>query len=438
MRRADPLGDRIHAGLACLAGLGVASDTTAAEIGFFALLVIFLLRLPKITPYLGSCFRMVLAWILVAWFGYAALSLAWSSDPAQGAEELLRLRFVLLPLLVYPVVDRAAPIFVSILLGVGLLHLAQLLQVLDWMPESIDRDRWVKTRYSGLMHPVASANIIVAAAALHLGALLVALGSPGRRRLATLSALGLGAALVGLVLTGSRGPWLAALALLPAQLLATALRRPTIRKAALILVAVLVLLAGVASIWLAPLAAQRFEQAREDLRQVVQEQDYASHTGARLFMARVALEMFTSKPLIGHGGGSYRRSGGDVAERLLADEDDVKPRSLIHGHAHNLYLHEMATRGVIGLALVLAVLVGGIVTATRGSEAPGAAPWRAGLPWAIAGIALCAMFDHPLITHNNAYFTMLLMALALGGPASWAAAPTRPTAQETPGATSNR
>ncbi len=130
-------------------------------------------------------------------------------------------------------------------------------------------------------------------------------------------------------------------------------------------------------------------------------------------MAELAWEMFTEKPILGYGGGSYRTVAGQKAEDRLAETVE-KPRALVHAHAHNLYLHEAATRGVVGLALVVAVFLTAIVTAARNGGEP-TSPWRLGLPWAIAAMALCALFDHPLITHNCAFTTMLLFALALAG-----------------------
>ncbi len=243
MRAADPIGDRVHLALACLAGLAVASDTAPAEITFIALVVCFLARLPRLARFLRPFFGRALVWVLIAWAGYATLSLAWSPAVEQGGQELLRVRFFLLPILLFPVLDRARLVFVSILLGVALLHVAQALQVTELMPEALDGDRYVQARYGGLMHPVASGNILVGAAALHLGALFATVprsrdregavseesagaDSSGRRRWRLLSALGLVAALAGLLLTGSRGPWLAALALLPLQFLVTAIRLP--------------------------------------------------------------------------------------------------------------------------------------------------------------------------------------------------------------------
>ncbi len=429
-RAVDPLGDRVHLTLTCLAALAVAADTGPAEIAFLALLVCFLARLPRIARCLRPFFRKPLVWLVLAWSTYAALSLAWSPDARQGTDELLRVRFMLLPLLIYPVLHQSGRLYVSVLLGVALLHLAQAAQLAGVLPEWLAEDYYIPTRNGGMMHPVTSANIIACAAALHLGALLVALDRPRSPRLAAASAAGLLAALVGLLLTGSRGPWLAALLVLPLQGVVTLVRLPAARRAGLVLLGPLLLGGALASIPLAPLAATRLEQARADVTQALRDGDYTSDTGARIFMAKVAWRMFLDRPLLGHGGGSYRAVGAEAAQRLHAEEEIQGAGGLIHGHAHNLFLHEAATRGVVGLGLVLAMFVGAYATAWRSVEAK-TVPWREGLPWAIAAMAACALFDHPLITHNCAYATMLLFGLAL--------APPDPRVRQSPaGATSSR
>ena len=421
MRQADPLGDRIHFVIALLTCLAVASDTAPTEIAFAALSACFLVRLPHIYRFFHSFFRQTLVWIIIFWAAYAALSLLWSIDRPQGLQELLRIRFFLLPLLIYPVLDRSGKLIIALLLGVVILHASQLAELLEIMPASWDRDRYVRTRYGGWNQPVVSANLIACAAALHLSASLA-----GKGRLRLFSIFGLALALVGLILTGSRGPWIAALVILPLQLLITLILDPRLRRGGLAILVVSVLVIGVSSFVFADQIQTRVRQATDEITRVVHDQDYDSHTGARILMAKLALEMFREKPLIGYGGGSYHDAAAAIAQKQNPDSDPPLG-SLVHNHAHNAYFHEAATRGIPGLLLIIAVFLGGAASAFRRSSCPDH-PWRQGVGWAVLVMALCAMFDHPLITQNSCYMTMMLMSFALADCSQIIPEPDRKTA----------
>ncbi len=403
MREADPVGDRIHMALAMLACAVVASGTVPVEIAFDALAVCLLCRLVKIWREVGTFFQHKLATALVLWVVIMAVSVLWSPDSSQGLQELLRARFALVPLLLYPVIDRASRLIAMILIGVLLLHAAQFAQVIGVSAEWLNSERYDVSRFAGLNHPVVSANLIVCAMALHMSAVFA-----GRSRVRLVGTAGLLLALVGLILTGSRGPWLAAAIVLPMQVLVIVWRSPAMRRMGLAVAAVVIVVGLIGSIWLAGPISRRVHDAASDLRQVMETGDYRSHTGARVLMFRMAVEMFADRPIVGYGGGSYKIVASAKAEQLLGDSGRGGA-GCIHGHAHNMWAHEAATRGMLGLSVTAALFVFGIAAAVR-LRRIAHHPWRLGLPWALVAMGVCAIFDHPLITQNNCYMTMLLLA----------------------------
>lgn len=409
MRRADPLGDRIHLGLAMLAGLVVGSNTAPCEFVFAALLVCWVVRLLKIWSWGGRIFGQGLARMLAVWSVFAVLSLAWSVNPGQGGEELLRIRFVLLPLLVYPVADRARPIITCFLLGVAAIHVVQLMQYLGLFSSFVDAGRHNMERFRGLNHPVASGNLICMAACIYVAGLLAPGGRDGRTvaRRATCG-VGLALSVVGLLATGSRGPWIAAACVLPLEAVVLAARHRTARRGLVIGAIVVTVVGALSWPWLGSSVRDRVALGYSEVRNVLDAGDYASHTGARILMMRTAALLAAEHPIIGAGGGSYKDEAVALAGRFIDASADAE--QLIHNHAHNLWLHEAATRGLIGVALAAGVFVMGIRAAWQRSRRN----WMMdGVGWSVLVLAACGMFDHPMITQNCSFALMLLLSVCM-------------------------
>jgi O-antigen ligase len=409
MRRADPFGDRIHLGLAMLAGLVVGSNTAPCEFAFAALFVCWVVRLTKIWNWGGRIFGQGLARMLTVWSVFAVLSLVWSVNPGQGGEELLRIRFVLLPLLVYPVADRAKPIITSFLLGVAAIHVVQFMQYVGLFSSFVDAGRHNMERFRGLNHPVASGNLICMAACIYVAGLL-APGERGGRTIARRVVCGVGLAVsaVGLLATGSRGPWIAAACVIPLEGVVLAARHRTARRGLVIGAIVVVVVGALSWPWLGSTVRDRVALGYSEVRNVLDAGDYASHTGARILMMRTAVVLAAEHPIIGVGGGSYKDEAVVVAERFIDASADAG--QLIHNHAHNLWLHEAATRGVIGVVLAAGVFVMGI----RAAWQRGRRNWMVdGVGWSVLVLAACGMFDHPMITQNCSFALMLLLSVCM-------------------------
>ncbi len=103
---------------------------------------------------------------------------------------------------------------------------------------------------------------------------------------------------------------------------------------------------------------QRLAVIPDEVNAYVDEGDSAIAAGVRLYMWETAWYAFLEKPIIGHGPGSFN---GLLYKSQL--RSDYKAEATRSKHAHNEYLHTMATRGIIGLAALLAVLIVPLIAA---------------------------------------------------------------------------
>ncbi|MHC5024529.1 MAG: O-antigen ligase family protein [Planctomycetota bacterium] len=235
--RRDPVGHEVHAAIAALHLLTLPLATAASSITFALLLLYACLRAPTTWRASMALVRSPMSWAMIAWAGWFALGLAWSDHPGQGLDELQAARALLLPVLLWPVLDRLPWLIAAALVGVSaqnLVQVAQMLELFGLAPEAGSRAR-------GLIHPIQTGAWCVAAACWHVGAALTARGP-----LRWISLAGLVLALTGLAAAGSRGPWVAASVVGPASLLVIAWRRPPARRLAL-LILVACVIAGAAA-----------------------------------------------------------------------------------------------------------------------------------------------------------------------------------------------
>ncbi|WP_242470654.1 O-antigen ligase family protein [Thiocystis violacea] len=166
------------------------------------------------------------------------------------------------------------------------------------------------------------------------------------------------AALLGLyasLASGTRGAWVFYPTALVVIAIALIQQYPTRRRAVLLGLAGIVLVGGIA-LSQSPTIQARFATA------IVQIQDYApgaevqagNALGERFEMWRAAWMAFRSEPLLGIGVGQLNGYFKQAAEQgrispAIADFN----RGEGHTHAHNDYLHALATRGWLGLVSLL-------------------------------------------------------------------------------------
>lgn len=170
-----------------------------------------------------------------------------------------------------------------------------------------------------------------------------------------------------------------------------------------------------------PAAAKMRERVETGVAQVFRsftehsqngERNYDNDMGARIIAAKAAMNAAKEHPLRGVGAGGF-----DAAALEYVRENNLKIsewRVTKLRTAHNVYLHTFATLGVVGLALVFAVLVFGLWGAAvewrrQGERALG---WYASSPFfALIGLAIVANFETLHTNMSSAAFVTILLAL---------------------------
>ncbi len=376
-RRHDPVGHQIHTVMALLFFFTLPFATAPSGITFAGLAAIAILRIPHTRYCYTSILRMPIAWLVAAWIAFFAMSVLWSPDQATGLQELGAARTLLVPIAVWPIIERLPWLLGAALAGVAGQNVVQILQMVDLVDHG-------PGRAGGLIHPIQTGAWCLVALCLHISAILTTRG-----RLRWISLAGGILAGVGLVATGSRGPWLAGVATLPLLVALLAIRRPAARPVAAAL-GVMLILAGVAGL---PIIKPRIDEMNSEIRRVIDAKDYWSSTGLRVGLADWALDIFSESPIVGAGAGGFRKRYKQLDaytdavaraehasfvervpgyEQALVDGADVtalaqyeqgrveackRSKYMHRGHAHSTYLQTLATQGLIGAAILVAMLL---------------------------------------------------------------------------------
>jgi O-antigen ligase len=251
---------------------------------------------------------------------------------------------------------------------------------------------------------VVGGSLLVGALGLHLPAALM-----GRGRMRMIAAAAALITLLGIFATGTRGAWLAAAALcLGGVCTAIARIRPRRRMLAAIAAALLVSGLAGAAVWMASGdgVKRRLEQASTEITRALKHQDYDSDTGARLRMARLAIQAVREHPVRGLGAGGFRPF---MAEQLKSEPSSAR----IHAHAHNAFLHIAATTGLPGLLLAAAIMFTAIRGGLAGLGREGLGTYAAGPAFALLGLLLVSPFDPVHLNAQTGAFLATLFALCL-------------------------
>lgn len=406
-RSHDRLGYTLHVWAAAATLFLITGPTTVTEIAMAPLALVVLIRLPGI-------WRMMLplgaAWVVrlsLTWAAWWALSLAWSADVGQGIEEVGTLRFALVGVLIWPVLDRRRLLCGALAAGFLAGNVSQLGHAIGahW---GIDVITWPRLpdRNSGWWDPVVGGSLLCAALGLHVpGALL----ATGRTRIVRGGCVLV--TLAGLFATGTRGAWLGAAALLViCGVAALWLRGRELRESMGSSRAVMVVgVAGVivlgAGLWLGPGVARRAERGYAEVAAALREKDFSSDTGARLLLNWWAVQATGEHPARGVGAGGYRPW---VVDHLRSLGIDPATRKL-HAHAHNALLHAAATTGVVGAGLLTTLVLCGLGSGRpRRGETWGA---DAGPAAALLGLVLVSVFDTVQVNAQTAAVLGVLLGL---------------------------
>lgn len=398
-RRLDPFGQPVHEWLATAFLFTLAVSTALSAVAFGALTIFTILRLPKIHACYRPLLRTPMAWLTLSWLGWCALTLLWSLNPGQGLDELGAARHVLLPVLFWPVLGRRTRLIAALLAGVLLQNCIQVLHVLeitDLMKHGAN------ARTGGLLHPIQTGVFCGVAICWYLP-YIVHQRSPKR----WLSLAPAAAAFIGLILTGSRGPWLATLIAVPVELALIFVRRSAARRSVLVLAAagLLVTLAG--AVAGRGMIVPRLQDAAAEYHAAVDEGDYGTSVGLRIGLWSWAWGMFRERPLVGHGLGSFRTgmieqpSYRRAAERWPERAESYMQRD----HAHSTYLHLLAVAGLPGAMLFVSMLMWTLIAAWR---VPLVHPFDDGLLAAVILWMVTVQFD---ALHLNGHMMGLLFFL---------------------------
>lgn len=404
-RERDPLGHRIHAFMAAAYVLLLPLLTGGKDAAFILLAGYAILRLPNTWRAYRVLLREPLVWAALGWAVWQGLAILWSENPDEGLNSLKVFRVILTPLVLWPVLDRFVMILLAFLIGVLMANAVQFMQGLSLFGLSPADD----DRLRGLIHPIQLATMCTAAIVWHLSILLNGGMTWCRSRpwWALFTVIGLLAACIGLVFTGSRGPWIAAGITLPVMLLVLFLRRPAARRTILVVLMVGVLGAAAAWPFAGSMVTSRVQQALTEVREARSSETYATSAGLRLMLWTWAIRFWQDSPVIGIGAGAYREAQHADPDFQRLTEGSERDRDYIsRHHAHSTYLHVLACEGAIGALLMLTVF--GLV-AVRAWRHDDPHPYTDGVFFALLAWLIGAQFD---AFHGNGHLFGLFWLFA--------------------------
>lgn len=395
-----PRGVWAHGLIAGIVLAGLPGPTAVAEIMVALLVIFFFLRTPKTWRTLIHSLGQPIPLIILVWVAWQLISLLWSPNPQQGLDEIGSARWALLIPFLWPSIGWRRRWLTFLIVGFFAGNLAQLSQFIwqgePWFPWVHERDR-----LSGWWGPAIAGTLLSAALGLHLPAAIM---GTGRTRI--LGVAGSAITLIAILATGTRGGWLAAIALIALTLLIAIIihRR---RTALLVVIAVLALASLIAGFTLRTQITRRINEARTEITQALSGENYTSPTGARIAMAGWAVEAFISHPIGGVGAGGYQDW---VINHLQNADIDLAQRS-VHDHAHNTFLHIAATSGLVGLLIAAIFIISALWNAFSGLTRLALGTYAAAPGFALLGLLFVSAFDVVHINSQSAAILAVLLAV---------------------------
>ena len=248
-----------------------------------------------------------------------------------------------------------------------------------------------------MWHPVHSANILLLC---FTSALVLVVSQPNCRIYSLFSAVLI---LAGIYVTGTRGVWIAVVAVLFS--LPFLLPRLTMRNKLSLAGAVLLF---VAIFTQTPYFHERAKEALSDIK-VYQEQGQSNPTTSvaeRFDMWKASYYMFLKRPVFGIGTGAWRKGLEEVIEAGQVPGTLIK-----YGNPHNMFIEALTTRGIVGLAALCALLGYPAFLALRGRIPSAQAPYAVLILTASIGFAVGGLTDTLVIIRG--VFTSYLIVIGL-------------------------
>lgn len=430
----DLIGHRVHLALALYWCLCLPGPVSITEWAGIPLTLFSAIRVVNIWRVWRSALVQPLVMGALAWTAWQGATLLWSPDAGHGLREWSSCRWFLALWGLWPVMAHRRALIAALAAGFVLANLAQVWQA---VAGPMGWPTWARgiARYSGWWPPAMAGSMLCAALGLHLPAAVM-----GRGRTRVVGVLGAAASAGGLVATGTRGAWLAGAALLVIALGFGVWRWMSAARGegegrtgrGLVLGAALVVVAGAGWFFLMrDSVAHRVGPTRDEIASALGH-DYKSATGARVLMARMAIEEWRAHPIGGVGAGGYQVR----AQEMLRARGEADNAPLIQAHAHNAALHIGATTGAVGLALwafiVLVALRGGAEgsgNAGPEGEVEGRSLRTSGAGWGtydaaplfgLLGLLLVSAFDVvQLNSQTMALLGALLAMCMVSRPPAW-------------------
>lgn len=205
-------------------------------------------------------------------------------------------------------------------------------------------------RATGYTYVIQFGNLSMLLGILCLAGLGWAFVQPHRKAWMALLLIGAVAGVLGSLFSGSRGGWIGLPFVLLVLYRGFGRHLPGMLKVG----ALLVVVAGGLVMYLMPQTGVqlRVHEAFNDVGLYISEGNPDTSVGARFEMWRGAYHLILEKPLTGWGENGYQQG-----MQALADNGVINDVVTQYGHAHNEFINAFAKRGVVGLAVLLAIFL---------------------------------------------------------------------------------
>lgn len=224
---------------------------------------------------------------------------------------------------------------------------------------------------------------------------------------AIVSLIAMLSALIGSVFTGARGAWLA----LPVIFIICVLYRKQISKWIVLGLFAVGIIGGVIG---GEIIQKRYAQAEMEVKLYFEKNVGNSSVGARFDMWKSAWRGIQEKPLLGWG-----QQGVKEMRQQHEKEQYIAKSVGRYAHAHNQYLHDATTKGILGVVSLLMLLVVPAFFFMRNLKQ--AASHSLSYLWSVLGIThIFAMMGYfisqAFLAHNSGvmfygFVTVILLAL---------------------------
>jgi len=162
----------------------------------------------------------------------------------------------------------------------------------------------------------------------------------------------------GLVISGSRGGWVAAFVVVVLMFIISMCRFPHVRRRCLVSLILIVVLFLASWPFTGSMIRTGVNRVNNEIQLLQDDQKYDTSAGLRMLLWRWAGRAFVAHPITGLGMGGFEAFIVEQPEYLEAFEEEPKTADyMLRDHAHSVYLQLLATTGIIGLVLFVGVLL---------------------------------------------------------------------------------